>query len=136
MISCALLAHTTDTAEACGSQQTRSNAIAPRNEAAAYSRRPTASRLLSSASWLAERLRSRSRLRLLSGQRVAHLAGSQCGHNSTLLITALGTGKRQLAIGNRQPATGTRYQHRQQQPRIGARQHLDLGKGELRAANL
>lgn len=101
-------------------QQTRSNAIAPRNEqqqqqqhllllylfASAYPV-PTPFCLVVSAA---------------SEQRVAHLAGSQRGHNSTLLITALGTGtgtdtgtgtstgNRQSVVGKRRPTTiGTRH---------------------------
>lgn len=82
-------------------QQTRSNAIAPRNE---QPQQPPPSL---SASASASPYPSPS-VSAASQQRVAHLAGSQRGHNSTLLITALGTGNRQSAVGNRRPTTARR----------------------------
>lgn len=84
-------------------QQTRSNAIAPRNE---QPQQPPPSPS-PSASASASPYPSPS-VSAASQQRVAHLAGSQRGHNSTLLITALGTGNRQPAVGNRRPTTARR----------------------------
>lgn len=92
-------------------QQTRSNAIAPRNEQPQQPPSPPPPSPSPSASLSASASPSpfpSPSVSAASQQRVAHLAGSQRGHNSTLLITALGTGNRQSAVGNPRPTTDNR----------------------------